>query len=610
MTMYIKQGVLKKGLSNFAGLLMGALCLGSLQAHATIELHAGELKQKIDIVGGDMERSANFLLKASNPDEIIDWYFSDMVMPYMRVAFDKKQELVEGSPNYAFYAKQIEVMQKIKAVNPDVKFWASLKTDYDGYGKNNNMPDWIYTGNGYNGGSYDPTLFKADKYARFLADYLKLMHDSGVNIDIISVSKEWMQVMPAVNEYNTINNIKQLLATEPYLGIPIPEFNGPAGWGVKQTKNFVKDVSNKGYEANYSGFSAHTYDGPTEASWLELITAASAINKPVYNEESNAAGGGPWWGEEPTIGGVINIYTGKTESYRAGLRGELFFKIWSRGITKETRAVYYTNGQKGNRLRGYWLIKAFIDGVYNKHYIGHSAPDALSDIKVMAFSDDEYVTAYVINTSATNAFTNLPIKLNDKVISSNTIVAQSWSETTPKMGDVTGISKTSDNSFSINIAPLSLNIYKFRIGSNAQLGLSTNQNEISAIEQTFNLDLTTNQPWVVSQLPNWLTVDHQIGDNSKTITFNATENMSNIERAATIYINDVPLLVVQSGGYGKGEGDVNLDGKVDAADLQMFKAVYGLSNLDDGYLLTADLDVDGKITKRDYSQLYAIFLQQ
>ncbi|MDC2888809.1 dockerin type I domain-containing protein [Psychrosphaera algicola] len=380
--------------------------------------------------------------------------------------------------------------------------------------------------------------------------------------------------------------------------------------GVKQAKNFVVDVSNNGYQANYSGFSAHTYDKPTEANWLDLITAASAINKPVYNEESNAAGGGPLWGEEPTIGGVINIYTGKTESYRAGLRGELFFEIWSRGITKETRAVYFTKGQKGNRLRGYWLIKAFIDGVYNKHYIAHTTPQELSDIKVMAFSDDEYITAYVINASTTNAFTNLPITLNDKVITSNTIVAQTWSEDTPKMGVVSGITKTSSNSFSVNVAPSSLVIYKFRIGGNATINLSLNQNEITATEQSFNLDVTANQPWVITQLPNWLTVDQQSGDASTTITFNAIENMSNVERAATIYVNDVPLLVVQSGGYGQGEGDVNLDGVVNAADLESFRAVYGLSNTDKNYLLSADLDVDGKITKRDYSQLYAIFLQQ
>ncbi len=168
--------------------LLGGSSLQLLAAE--IVLKAGALKQKIDIVGGDMERSADALVNAVNSDDILDWYFDDIHMPYWRVGINKKQELIEGEANFNIYHNQIDVMQRIKTKSPDTKFWATLITDYDGYGTANNMPNWVYTGGGYNGGNYNPSAFKAAKWARFLADYLKLMNDNGVAIDILSVSKK------------------------------------------------------------------------------------------------------------------------------------------------------------------------------------------------------------------------------------------------------------------------------------------------------------------------------------------------------------------------------------------------------------------------------------
>lgn len=434
-----------------------------------IVLKGGAFKQRIDILGGDMERSADFLFQATNPDEIIHWYFSDINMPYWRVVIDKHQELVEGKRNFAFYDKQIKVMQKIRAVDPKVKFWATLKTDYDGYGTQNNMPDWVYTGGGYNEGNYDPQAFKAKKWARFLADYLKLMHDNNVSIQILSVSKEWMQVMPALNEKNTIDQLKLMLKTPAYAGVPIPEFNGPAAWGVKQAKGFVSTVANNGYAYNYTGFSAHTYDKPSQTDWNNLLEAANKINLPVYNEESNSAGGGPFYGEEPAFSGVVHIYSGKTEAYKAGLSGELFFELWSRGYERESRSVYFTANQAGKRGRGYWLSKEFINQVYNKYYIDSVILGDSADLKIMAFADDKAVVVYIINPSKSQSYTNIPVEILDQEISSRKITKTLWSETTPIEGVISSVDLIGKNSFKINLAANSMAVYKFKINKSANI---------------------------------------------------------------------------------------------------------------------------------------------
>ncbi|WP_017446186.1 hypothetical protein [Gayadomonas joobiniege] len=434
----------------------------SLLAHQ-IELKTNELKQKIDIVGGDMERSADFLFEASNPEQILDWYFKDINMPYWRVVIDKHQEMVEGKTNFEFYNKQISVMKKIRARQPNVKFWATLKTDYDGYGDKNNMPDWVYTGRGYNGGEYQASAFKANKWARFLADYLKLMDDNGVSIEILSVSKEWMQVMTADNEKNTIVELKRLLTTPKYDGVPVPQFNGPAAWGVKQAVNFVNQVAEKGYDDLYTGFSAHTYDKPSPDDWQRLIAAANKINLPVYNEENNAGGGGPYHGAQPSIEKSVRVYAKKAPAYQAGLKGELFFELWSRGYSRESRSVYFNKNEAGSRGRGYWLSQLFINNVYNKHYVAAEIDSDLSkDIKVMAFADKEQAIVYLMNTSDKNSYHGVKLKLA-KPIPSQQITQRLWAKETQLQGNTTQFNVNKSSLISVDLVAPSITVLLFKL---------------------------------------------------------------------------------------------------------------------------------------------------
>lgn len=76
-----------------------SILLGSASAHAqsSVVIRLDTPKQKIVMMGADMERSAHFLQSAKNKEEIIQWVFKDTEgVLYLRVAFDKKQEMHRG----------------------------------------------------------------------------------------------------------------------------------------------------------------------------------------------------------------------------------------------------------------------------------------------------------------------------------------------------------------------------------------------------------------------------------------------------------------------------------------------------------------------------------
>ncbi|MDQ8181617.1 hypothetical protein [Pelagicoccus sp. SDUM812005] len=400
--------------------------------HAGITIDFNNQKQRVDMVGADMERSANWLQNASNTADIIQWVFNDAKnVDYLRVVFDKKQELTEGSPNFAFYNTQITSMQQILAAHPWVKFWGTLKTDYDGFGTNNNLPDWIYTGGGYNGGSYDPTQLDTTKYADFIVDYLELMDDNAVTISYFSVGKEWTQVIDAQREKETIDKVTAECAVR---GVPVPKFVGPATWGVGGGNNFLNAVSANGWQGRYWGFCTHEYDGASESSWETFVNKAASMGKKSYNEESNLGGGGPTYGVEVDIANPISKFSSRARFYRAGLDGEVVFENWSRGVTKETRSIYFTNNQPGVRMRGYYIWKAFTGNTVWGYYVTTNKSSNLSNLETMTFRKGNSVTTWVMNNSGTT-YWNVYFGLSGKTLNASESVQNLyWTNSTAATG--------------------------------------------------------------------------------------------------------------------------------------------------------------------------------
>ncbi len=424
--------------------------VSSLASGQSITVNSTNCRQIIDMMGGDMERSSKAIQSSDNKEEMLQWAFGDIAFNICRVQYDKNQELVEGTKNWAFYEKQVMTMQEIKALNPDIRFFATMRSDYDGYGDNNNLPDWIC--------DYETKEVDTDKYGIFLADYVEYMDQQGVPIDMMCVAKEWKAYFPADVARDMIIKLNGELNAR---GVAVPEISDQGFWNLSGCINYLDDVTSLGTEDLYGSFSCHDYQGQGLSYWQTVESKAAALGKPVYNDESSAGGGSPTYGEELDISKPISAYVGKCEMYEAGIKGEMMFEIWSRGINRETRAIYCPSGGTGRRMRAYYIMKLFANNAVDSTYIT-SEIDSMSDVHTMAFRRDNQIMLWVINEGATD-YSSVPVALDASAISGS-VSETCWSSNTPITGTASAVA-ASNSSFVVSIEAQSLNCYICDVGN-------------------------------------------------------------------------------------------------------------------------------------------------
>ena len=408
----------------------------------SININASDYQQTIDMMGGDMERSANAIQNAKNKAEIVDWAFGDIEFNTCRVQFDKNQELTEGNKNWDFYTKQIASMNMVKASNPNIKFFASLRTDYDGYGDNNNLPDWFC--------NYTTKAINTDKFGVFLADYVEYMSQQGLPIAYLSIVKEWASYVPAEVAKEVIVKLNSELEAR---HIEKPLIIDQGFWSLSKGISYLNTIGNLGTKDLYHAFCSHNYQNEDETKWNALVNAATNLGKPAYNDETGGGYGGPSWGEEPDITKPLDAYAEKCGTYRAGLKGEIFFEVWSRGINKETRAIYCPWGGTGTRMRGYYIMKLFANNILNSKYVT-STLSSMPDVYTMAFRRDDKLAVWIINKS-TSDYSSVPISITHGTINGE-VTKTFWTSSTPITGSTEGLSAPA-NLLQTDIAAESLN---------------------------------------------------------------------------------------------------------------------------------------------------------
>ncbi len=416
----------------------------------SISINATDFRQTIDLMGGDMERSANAIQNAQNKEEIVDWAFNDIALNTCRIQFDKNQELVEGVKNWDFYAKQLATMQLIKTVNPNIRFFACLRTDYDGYGDENNLPDWIC--------NYKMKAIDSDKLGVFLADYVEYMNNQGLPITYLSLVKEWSTFLTADKAQYVILKLNSELSAR---GVAKPLIIDQGFWSLSQGITYMNRVKALGTKDLYDGFCTHNYSKQDASVWASFMSTANSLQKAVYNDETNAGAGGPTYGAEPEFTVPLSAYVERCISYQAGLKGEIFFEIWSRGINKETRAIYYPSGGTGKRLRGYYMMKHFANQVADSKYIT-SATSTMPDVYTMSFRLNNQIVLWVINNSLT-PYNSIPVNIQNETIDGS-VNKLYWTVDTP----ITGSDETlpaQASTFSAKLDAQSLNCFIFKVGT-------------------------------------------------------------------------------------------------------------------------------------------------
>ncbi|MDF7806428.1 discoidin domain-containing protein [Pontiellaceae bacterium B12219] len=413
-------------------------------------LNTTNYRQEIDMMGGDMERSSFAVQGAQNTEQIIQWGFGDIKFDVCRVQYDKHQELEEGVKNLAYYDDQIQSMKDIQSINPDIKFFGTLKSDYDGYGNDNNLPDWFC--------NYETRVVDTDKYGIFLADYVEYMSQQGVPVSYLSVAKEWQAYFPADVADDVIIKLKSELYAR---DIAMPLISDQGHWGLPACINYVDDVAELETEDLYHSFCNHNYSNQDTAQWRSLVLKAAALGKSVYNDESRHGGGNPTSGAELDISIPLAAYAEKSSMYEAGAKGELFFEIWSRNKNGETRPIYFPSGGTGVRMRAYYIMKHFANHAADSTYLTSRA-DALPEVHTMAFRVDDQIALWVINEGS-NTYSNVPV-LADASKMDEIVDAVVWTDSTSITGSNTSYT-VSDNSFSASIEALSINCYLIDVKS-------------------------------------------------------------------------------------------------------------------------------------------------
>lgn len=384
-----------------------------------------------------------------------------------RLRYTDMDEVME---NMAFYNDAIKTMKAIKAAKPDVKFLATMRSDYNGYNSDNrnNLPEYIYNYScveANEAGNCIRTLgnksFNTDAFGIFLADYLELMHNNGVTISYLATAKEWSVVTPQ-RSHETYVKLTSECANR---GIPLPEIIAPASWSLSQGVSYANEVASLGYEDEYHSFSSHNLNSQGQL-FDDFSNAAAAIGKKAWNDESSAGGGSRTSGVNPDISLAINAYIEKTEQYKGGLVGECFFEINSRGVNSETRTIYFRNNTEAKRLRSYYIMKGFANGVLGKSYV-NSTVSSIPGVHTMAFVLDGEFILVVVNDNESD-INEVPVTLNNFQIDGDVQVA-TWTNTSLDEGDLDIIIKENPNSFKVNLKAKSVNIYSKTGG----IGLST-----------------------------------------------------------------------------------------------------------------------------------------
>lgn len=356
----------------------------------------GDRKQQLILMGGDMERSQFFLQKAANPEEVARWCFQDINFGVCRVSYDKKQELEEGQKDFNFYADAVKSMQLLRKVNPGIQFWATMKSDYNGFNNENNLPDWIC--------DYKPTTrFDCAKYAVFLADYLAYMQQNGVGIKYLAIAKEWTGVVNASRAKEIITKLNVECVTR---GITKPLYVDPASWGITQGADFIKSAAEIGSMDLYYGFSTHNLNTNELDQYLyeKFVAEARKYQKYAFADETATGAGGRTTGEEPeTLDQLLDAYGEKAEFYKDGIQGELFFEPFSRGVNAETRSIYFKKDGPAKRMRSYYVMKTFVNAIADgKYYLTVHPYEVGPNVSAMAFVDDEELVFCLVNRNDSN----------------------------------------------------------------------------------------------------------------------------------------------------------------------------------------------------------------
>ena len=213
--------------------------------------------------------------------------YQDVDANFLRVPFFANAHNEDGSVDASEYSIEIDAIQSVMAVRPDVEIYASLRLEGA-----NTFPSWVSqpTANWptQTGRIFGNTVLRPnpEHYSAMLAGFVRFMQDNGIRIDYLGLNNETEGAVP-VNRYIATYDLlpAELAAAGVSNANSNFQFVGPDSFGLPSARDFVQGLSNFGRLDTIDVAASHyypQYDSGNESDWLDLTQIAG---KPIWHTE-------------------------------------------------------------------------------------------------------------------------------------------------------------------------------------------------------------------------------------------------------------------------------------------------------------------------------------
>ena len=218
--------------------------------------------------------------------------YVDVDANFLRVPFFATAHNQDGSVDTSQYSTELEAIQSVKRIRPDVQIYASVKLNGA-----NTFPDWVSQPTAswpaQTGRIFGNTVDRPnpDHYSTMVASYVRYMQDNGVTIDFLGLNNETDEAVTADRYIATHDQLPLKLLFAGVTGANSSfQFVGPDTFGLNSAENFTEDLADAGRLDAVDFVASHYYpqhSSGNESQWLDLTQISG---KPLWHTEIHMPG--------------------------------------------------------------------------------------------------------------------------------------------------------------------------------------------------------------------------------------------------------------------------------------------------------------------------------
>lgn len=390
--------------------------------------------------------------------QLADLGVGQLKSSFVRVAINCEYEREEGVKKPSAYDKILNAMGAMKAINPNILFFASPRPLAEAYTAQETQdkwngkvpwspyPTWVYPVKQGSNGSWSvvDNQFNINKLIRYYSDYLNFMHDKGFKISYLDATNEKNIITPSINKQLYIgikNSIKP--------GVHMPEMVVPSSWSREQGVDWLNSV--KGDEKDYFTIAA-THNTDKAGTAAAFVNKANSMDKASWNTELHG-----WVGIE-TIDEVLNSEV-LWEHLRAGFQGIATWLFYG-PLAGKDHTMIWSSSTEIKLSAKYEIYKQVVNNSNGGYYYDIEIPDNVNTITA-AFQKDNILSVWILN-KGDKELKDLSFFLQGRSIKGG-IDCIKWNGNLPKAGSSYSINPKSESIFQSNIEGKALYFFKMNV---------------------------------------------------------------------------------------------------------------------------------------------------